>query len=78
MSQICQLTGSTMSFGNAVSYSKRKTRRTWKPNVHQHRIWVPSEKRWVRLTLSTRALKTVDKNGIDAVLKEIRARGHKV
>jgi len=78
MSRVCQLTGARPSFGNAVSHSHHKSRRRWDPNLTTHRFWVPSERRWVRLRLSARALKTVDRRGIDAVMAELRRKGVRV
>jgi len=78
MSMICQVTGRRPSFGNNVSHSHRKTRRRWNPNIQRQRFWVESEKRWVTLTVSTRGIKTINKNGIDAVLADMRRRGVKV
>ncbi|WP_084955710.1 50S ribosomal protein L28 [Thermoactinospora rubra] len=74
----CQLTGVKPVFGNNVSHSHRRTRRRWNPNLQHRRYWLPSENRHVRLTLSTRAIKTVDKIGIEAAVARIRARGEKV
>ena len=78
MSMICQVTGRRPSFGNNVSHSHRKTRRRWNPNIQRQRFWVESEKRWVTLTVSARGIKTINKNGIDAVLADMRRRGVKV
>lgn len=78
MSQICQVTGRSPSFGNHISHSHRTTRRTWSPNIQRRRYWVPSERRWVRLTVSTKGMKVIDRRGIEAVLAEMRARGEKV
>jgi large subunit ribosomal protein L28 len=75
---ICQLTGTKPVFGNNVSHSHRRTRRRWNPNIQRRRYWLPSEGRFVRLTLSARAIKTVDKIGIEAAVAQIRARGEKV
>jgi large subunit ribosomal protein L28 len=74
----CQLTGREPGFGNRVSHSQRKTRRRWNPNVQRKRYWVPSLNRFVTLTLSTKAIKTVDKLGIEAVVARLRAQGVKV
>ena len=74
----CELTGKTRQIGHRVSHSNRKTRRRWLPNLHERRFWVPSENRWVKLRVSTNALRTIDKNGIEAVLAELRGRGEKV
>lgn len=77
MSRRCDVTGAEPSFGNAVSHSHRRTRRRWNPNLQTHRYWVASERRWVRLTLTAKALRTVDRKGIDQVMAELRARGVK-
>lgn len=78
MSKVCMLNGTEPGFGNNVSHSHRKTRRRFNPNVQTQRFWIPSERRWIRLTLSTRAIKTVNKRGIESVLAEIRRNGTKV
>lgn len=78
MSRICQVTGKGTTFGNNVSHAKNRTRRTFLPNLHYRKFWVESENRWVRLRISTRGIRTIDKKGIDVVLKELRARGVKV
>ncbi|HAG46688.1 MAG: 50S ribosomal protein L28 [Pseudomonadota bacterium] len=78
MSKICQITGKTTMFGNNVSHANNRTKRTFKPNVHNRRFWVETENRWIRLTVSRQGLRTIDKKGIDAVLKDIRGRGVKV
>jgi large subunit ribosomal protein L28 len=78
MSKVCQVTGKRPVTGNNVSHAHNKTRRRFLPNLHYHRFWVESEKRWVRLRLSTKGLRVIDKLGIDAVLGDMRARGEKV
>ncbi len=78
MSKVCQVTGRRPSFGNNVSHSHRKTRRRWNPNVHKHRFWLPSEKRWITLTVSAKGLKTINKHGVDKVVAKMRAQGEKV
>ncbi len=78
MSAHCQLTGVKPVFGNNVSHSHRRTWRRWNPNIQHRRYWVPSESRFIRLTLSARAIKTIDKIGIDKALAQIRARGEKI
>lgn len=75
MSKVCQVTGRAPSFGNAVSHSHRTTRRRWSPNVQRKRYWVPSERRWITLTVSTRGMKVIDVRGIDSVVAELRRRG---
>ncbi|GAA4905158.1 large subunit ribosomal protein L28 [Nonomuraea thailandensis] len=78
MSAHCQLTGVKPVFGNNVSHSHRRTRRRWNPNIHQRRYWLPSEGRFVRLTLSARAIRTIDKIGIERAVARIRARGERI
>lgn len=78
MSKICQVTGARPSTGNNVSHSQRKTRRRWLPNIQKQRFWIPSEKRWIKLTVSAKGIKTINKKGIETVLAEMRARGEKV
>ncbi|MFD4173439.1 50S ribosomal protein L28 [Streptomyces anulatus] len=78
MSAHCQLTGSKPGFGNNISHSRRRTSRRFDPNVQRKRYWLPGEGRYVRLTLSARAIKTVDSIGIEAAVARIRARGGKV
>jgi len=72
------VTGALPGFGNNVSHSQRKTRRMWKVNIQRKRFWVQSESRWVTLTVSERGIKTVQKNGIDSVLADLRRSGVKV
>ncbi len=74
MSQVCQVTGKRPMSGNNVSHAQNKTRRRFSPNLHYHRFWVESEKRFVRLRVSTQGMRIIDKRGIDEVLAEIRAR----
>jgi large subunit ribosomal protein L28 len=78
VSRRCDVTGAEPSFGNAVSHSHRRTRRRWNPNLQRHRYWVASERRWVTLTLTTKALRTVDRKGIDKIVADLRARGVKL
>ena len=78
MSNVCQVTGRRPSFGNNVSHSHRKTRRRWNPNIQKKRYWVPSEKKWVTLTLSAKGIKIIDRQGIERVLADMRRRGEKV
>jgi len=78
MSRVCQVTGKRPVSGNNVSHSNTKTKRRFLPNIHRHRFWVESENRWVRLRISTKGLRIIDKKGIDAVLKDLRSRGEKV
>ena len=78
MSRVCQVTGKSPLAGNNVSHAHNKTRRRFMPNLHNHRFWVESERRFVKLRVSTHGMRIIDKKGIDAVLKEIRARGEKI
>ena len=78
MSKVCQVTGKRPTAGNNVSHAHNKTRRRFLPNLHTHRFWVDSEKRYVRLKVSTKGLRIIDKHGIDKVLADLRARGEKV
>jgi large subunit ribosomal protein L28 len=64
--------------GNNVSHANNRTRRRFLPNLRTHRFWVESENRWVRLRLSSKGMRIIDKNGIDAVLNDLRARGEKI
>ena len=78
MARVCQITGKRTVSGNNVSHANNRTKRTFKPNIHDRRIWVESEKRWVRLRVSHKGLRIIDKKGIDSVLKDLRARGERV
>ena len=64
--------------GNNVSHSNIKSKRRFLPNLHSHRFWVESENRWVKLRVSTKGLRIIDKKGIDVVLSDLRASGVKV
>jgi large subunit ribosomal protein L28 len=78
MSRVCQVTGKRPVTGNNVSHAKNRTKRRFLPNLHHHRFWVESEKRFVRLRVSSNGMRTIDKRGIDVVLAELRANGEKV
>lgn len=75
MARVCDVTGKKPITGNHVSHANNKTRRRFMTNIHYRRFWVESEKRWVRLRVTTAGLRTIDKKGIDVVLAELRARG---
>ncbi len=75
MSKVCQVTGKRPVTGNRVSHSNIKTKRRFEPNLHYHRFWVESEKRFVRLRVSSKGMRIIDKKGIDTVLADIRSRG---
>jgi large subunit ribosomal protein L28 len=78
MSKVCQVTGKRPVTGCNVSHAHNKTKRRFLPNLHYHRFWVESEKRWVRIRVSASGMRVIDKKGIDQVLTEIRARGEKI
>ena len=74
MAKICPITGKRPQFGNKVSHANNKTRRRWEPNLQWKRIWVPSEKRFVRMRISARGLRTIEKIGADASLASLKRR----
>ena len=78
MSRVCQVTGKRPVSGNNVSHANNKTRRRFLPNLHTHRFWLESEKRFVRLRVSNKGLRIIDKLGIDSVVADLRGRGEKV
>lgn len=78
MANVCIVTGKKPITGNNVSHANNRTRRRFSPNIHTHRFWVESEKRFVKLKVSTKGMRIIDKNGIDAVLSDIRANGVKI
>jgi len=77
MSRVCQVTGKKPVTGNNVSHANNRTRRRFLPNLHTHKFWVESENRWVKLRLSTKGMRIIDKNGIDAVIADMRKRGER-
>ncbi len=77
MSRVCQVTGKKPVSGNNVSHANNRTRRRFLPNLHTHKFWVESENRWVKLRLSTKGMRIIDKNGIDEVIADMRNRGIK-
>jgi large subunit ribosomal protein L28 len=78
MARVCQVTGKRPVSGNNVSHAKNRTRRRFLPNLLQHRFWVESQKRFVRLRVSSKGMRIIDKKGIEQVLEDMRARGEKV
>ncbi|HWV17297.1 MAG TPA: 50S ribosomal protein L28 [Rhodocyclaceae bacterium] len=78
MSRVCQVTGKAPMVGNNVSHANNKTKRRFLPNLQSRRFWIETENRWVRLRVSTAGLRTIDKNGIESVLADLRARGEAV
>ena len=78
MSKVCQVTGKKPLKGNNVSHAKNRSKRTFEPNLHKHKFWIESEKRYVKLTVSAKGMRIIDNKGIDKVLSEIRLRGEKI
>ncbi len=78
MSRVCQVTGKKPMTGNNVSHAQNKRRRRFVPNLHTHRFWVEAEKRFVKLRVSNKGLRIIDKHGIEKVLADIRARGDQI
>jgi len=78
MARYCQVTGKKPLSGNNVSHANNRTKRKQKPNIQKKRFYLPSEDRWIKLSVSKKGLKTIDKKGIETVVEEIRQRGEKV
>jgi large subunit ribosomal protein L28 len=78
MARVCQVTGKGPMSGNNVSHANNRTKRRFLPNLQRRRFWVESENRWISLRLTNAGLRTIDKNGIDSVLTDMRARGEKI
>ena len=78
MSKVCQVTGKKPLSGNKVSHAKNRSKRTFVPNIHKHKFWIESEKRFISLNVSANGMRIIDKKGIDQVLSEIRKRGIKI
>lgn len=78
MSRVCQITGKRPMVGNNVSHSNRKTKRRFMPNIRWHRFWLPTEKRFVKLLVSTKGIRTIDKLGIETIVEKLRKEGTKV
>ena len=78
MSKVCQVTGKRPIVGNNVSHANNKTKRRFEPNLHRHRFWSEAEKRFVTLRVSAKAMRIIDKQGIDSVIADMRARGERV
>ena len=77
MSRVCQVTGKKPVAGNNVSHANNRTRRRFLPNLHNHKFWVESENRWVKLRVSAKGMRIIDKNGIDTVIADMRKHGEK-
>ena len=78
MSRVCQVTGKRPVSGNNVSHAHNKTRRRFLPNIHDSRFWLDSENRYIKLRVSAKGMRIIDKVGLDQVVADIRARGEKV
>ena len=78
MSRVCEVTGKKPAVGNRVSHANNKKRRRFLPNLHVQRFWMEDEKRWVKLRVSANAMRTIEKNGIDVVVAQLRSQGKKV
>ena len=78
MAKVCQVTGKRPQSGNNVSHAHNKTRRRFLPNLQYKRFWLESEKRYVRLRVSHKGLRIIDKRGIDQVVADLRAQGQRV
>ncbi|APC92173.1 MULTISPECIES: 50S ribosomal protein L28 [Francisella] len=78
MSKVCIVTGKRPATGNNVSHAQNKTKRRFLPNLHTHRFWVESENRYIKLKVSSKGMRIIDKKGIDTVLSNLRAQGHKI
>ncbi|MBX3616851.1 50S ribosomal protein L28 [Nitrosomonas sp.] len=75
MARVCEVTGKKPMSGHNVSHANNKTKRRFLPNLQRRRFWIESEKRWISLRLTNAALRTIDKNGIEAVLEKMRSEG---
>jgi len=78
MSKVCQVTGKRPMVGNNVSHANNKTRRRFMPNLHTHRFWLANERRWIKLRVSSKGMRIIDKLGIETVLENLRQRGEQV
>lgn len=78
MSAVCQVAGRKPGYGKQVSHSHRRTSRRWEPNLQRRRYWLASENRWIRLRVSTKGMKTIDKRGIESVVAALRAKGQRI
>ena len=78
MSRVCQVTGKKPMAGNNVSHAKNRTRRRFEPNLHTHRFWVETEKKFVKLRVSAKGMRIIDKKGIETVLADLRDRGKNI
>ena len=77
MARVCEVTGKGPMVGNNVSHANNKTKRRFLPNLHTHRFWLEGEKRFVRLRVSGKGMRIIDKLGLEKVIDDLRARGEK-
>ena len=78
MSRVCQVTGKRPMSGNNVSHANNRTRRRFLPNLQYKRFWLEKEKRYIKLRISQKGLRLIDKLGLEKVLEDLRAKGHRV
>jgi large subunit ribosomal protein L28 len=78
MSKVCIVTGKRPVTGNNVSHAQNKNKRRFLPNLHTHRFWVENENKYIKLKISAKGMRIIDKKGIDVVLADLRSQGHKV
>ena len=78
MSRVCEITGKAPAVGNRVSHANNRKRRRFLPNLHTQRFWLEGEKRWVSLRVSAKGLRTIEKNGVEVVVADLRAQGTKI
>ncbi|HVV10596.1 50S ribosomal protein L28 [Amycolatopsis sp.] len=78
MSAVCQVTGREPGYGKQVSHPHRRTSRRWEPNPQTGRYWLPGERRWVRVRVSAKGIRTIGKRGIEAIVAELRGKGVKL
>jgi large subunit ribosomal protein L28 len=78
MTRVCKVTGKRPVTGNTVSHANNRRRRRFLPNLHTQRFWLEGEKRWVTLRISTNAMRTIEKKGLEAVIARMQARGAKI
>ncbi len=78
MSRVCQVTGKRPQSGNNVSHANNRTRRRFLPNLHSKRFWLESEQRWVRLRVSHKGMRIIDKHGIEKIISDLRSQGQRV
>ena len=78
MSKVCTVTGKRPATGNNISHAQNKIKRRFLPNLHTHRFWVESENRYIKLRVSSKGMRIIDKKGIETVLSDLRARDHKI